>query len=268
MNSNTFDASSFQVIPCLSDFYSFIVKFRWWSSDKVILLDRWFLHHNIRSLTFQDLIPYSKTTMIRTLFTLALASIPSVTRSGWLRKFLFHYSLTKSLISFITGLSIQHSWRLAKCSLPCNYRNRKGQKLLLWLQMIWDAPRWALRAERSHLAMCWQAGSCGESWELCRLPEPLSPGSRARDGMRDGAQGWKYSHRIHHLVSCLMWTLPWLRRLWPEMTLWNLPQRQPRPQQSVCCAVAHWCCELSLPTTATTHQTRNFASCSDSKHTK
>ena len=123
---------SFQVRPCLSDFYSLIVKFRWWSTDKVILLDRWFLHHNIRSLTFQDLIPYSKTTMIRTLFT--LASIPSVTRSGWLRKFLFHYSLTKSPISFITGLSIQHSWRLAKCSLPCNYR--KGQKLLwyaLWV---------------------------------------------------------------------------------------------------------------------------------------
>ena len=91
-----------------------------------------------------------------------------------------------------------------------------------------------------------------ELWELCRLPEPLSPGSWARDGMRDGAQGWKYSHRINHLVSCLMWTLPWLRRLWPEMTLWNLPQRQPRPQQSVC-----WCCCSLMLRAVSTHNSHN-----------
>ena len=79
---------------------------------------------------------------------------------------------------------------------------------------------------RSHLAMCWQLRAVRGRGSYADCPGPCS-----RDGMRDAAQGWKYSHHINHLgsVSCLTWTLAW-----PEMTLWNLPQHQPRPQQSVC----------------------------------
>ena len=85
---------------------------------------------------------------------------------------------------------------------------------------------------RSHLAMCWQL-------RAVRGRGSYADCLGSRDGMRDAAQGWKYSHHINHLgcVSCLMWTLPW-----PEMTLWNLPQHQPRPPQSVCPC----CCSLML----------------------
>ena len=173
-------------------------------------------------------------------------------------------SLCGSLNSVIIGLSIQHilkADRQAACVLLYHaHIAYQWARHLSIIEVCVSAADEMRRSEISFsgvLTAAVRSESRG-SYADCSAPAPaLGWGEGCCPRLKilpsHPRQGWPGCH-----ASCEH--CPGLR--WPCETC----HRASRGHSSLSVgAVAHWCCELSLPTTATTPQTRNFArSCSDS----